>query len=153
MVGEILGPLLKMIGYDYKNKRAKDKELLTKFLETLPSDSASINMLKDTDMGEPIFSEHFGPLNSIVELWERPDKIFQVNKLEKLKKEFIKSLKQFLIEYSKRSAGQSGGFISIGMRDYEDRAEMIEYRDRLNELATKAYENYCNFVSTARSEI
>lgn len=153
MIDFLLGPLLKMIGFDYKNKRAKDKALIEEFLNLLPSDGGSINMLKDADMGNSLNYQYFGPLNDVTENWYAPDKKFQVRRLESLKLDFLDATQSFLSEYSKRSAMDTPGFISIGMRDFEDRPEMLEYRDRLNELATTAYKSYEKFVSIARSEI
>lgn len=153
MIDFLIGPLLKMIGFDYKNKRAKDKELLDEFLSVLPSDSGSINMLKDQDMGDCIEYRYFRPLNQVAEDWTGPDKEFQVRRLEKSKLEFIGALSSFLSEYSKRSGGEGNGFISIGMRDYEDRKEMIQYKENLNKLTSAAYKKYVNFVSIARKEI
>ncbi|MCD8558173.1 MAG: hypothetical protein LRY75_04945 [Shewanella xiamenensis] len=153
MIELILGPLLKIVGFDYKNKRAKDKELLTKFLEVLPPDSGAIEMLRNTDMGDPIFYDNFKPLNLVADAWSGPDKEFQVKKLEKRKLVFIKSLQLFLSEYAKHSALHCEGVVSIGIRDMEERSEMFEYRDKLNEMASKACANYDNFVREARREI
>ena len=153
MINTILGPLFKMVGYDYKNKRAKDKELLAKFLEVLPSGGDSIVMLKEHDMGDPVEYEFFRPLNEVEACWNAPDKEFQVKKLQKLKSEFVGSLSTFLSEYAKRSGTDGYGFISIGIRDMEDRQDMLKYKDLLNQLASEAYKNYEAFILTARREI
>lgn len=153
IVWGLLKPVLSMIGFDYKNKRQKDRALLEIFLEILPSDGDSVLFLKEHDMGFSAPYSYFGPLNRIREGWMAPDKEFQVGKLERLKCEFIESLDQFLSLYARRSAGERGGYISIGFRDDEDRPDMIEYRDNLNELSTKAYNSYETFVRTAWREI
>ena len=88
MIEYLLGPAFKMIGFDYKNKRAKDKVLLEQLLEILPSDSCSIEMIKNTDMGTSIPSKNFVPLENVADLWEAPDKDFQVAKLQHLKIRF-----------------------------------------------------------------
>lgn len=145
--------LFSMLGFDYKNKRRKDRELLERFLNVLPSDSDSILFLKDHDMGFSARYAYFSPLNRVREDWMAPDKEFQVAKLERLKVAFIEKLDEFLREYAKRSGGEGGGFISIGLRDDEDRQEMLEYRHLLNRLSTEAYERYERFVNTAWREI
>lgn len=142
-----------MLGFDYKNKRRKDRDLLERFLQLLPSDGDSVLFLKDHDMGFSARYSYFPPLNRAVEDWMAADKEFQVKKLEKLKVSFIEKLDEFLRTYAKRSAGERGGFISIGFRDDEDRPEMYEYRDLLNRLSTEAYQRYEKFVRTAWREI
>lgn len=153
MIDFLIGPLLKMIGFDYKNKRAKDKELLEKFLTVLPPDSDSVCMLKDQDMGERIRYSYFRSLNQVSEEWLDVDKEFQVRRIEKLKIKFIEALRSFLSEYAQRSGLDERGFISIGMKDWEDRKEMIEYKEKLNKLSADAFKKYNNFVSIARKEI
>ena len=153
MIDWVFNPLLKMIGFDYKNKRAKDEELLTEILTLLPFDGNSIDLLKNHDMGDPIPFEYFSSLNRVKELWLEPDKEFQVRSLEKLKVKFVTSLSVFLSEYAKKSVGAGEGFISIGIKDWEDRPNMIEYKKNLNHLATVAYQNYCELIKAARKEI
>ena len=72
-----------MLGFDYKNKRVKDRVLLEEFLLIVPSDSASIMLLKNRDIAVPIYHQVFTPLDNIADLWDAPDKKFQVRVLEK----------------------------------------------------------------------
>lgn len=153
MLNWLISPLLSMIGYDYRNKRAKDKELLQKFLEILPSDSDSIRFLKDHDMGDTARFSYFQPLNIINEDWLAADKEFQVSKIEKKKVEFIEKLGEFLDLYATRSSGGLGGTISVGPRHSEWDSEMHEYVARLNQLSTEAYQKYEEFVRIASKEI
>ena len=67
--------LFSMLGFDYKNKRRKDRELLERFLNVLPSDSDSILFLKDHDMGFSARYAYFSPLNRVREDWMAPDKV------------------------------------------------------------------------------
>jgi len=149
----LLGPLLSMVGFDYRNKRQKDRALLEEFLTILPSDSDAVLFLKDHDMGYPAPLSYFRPLHQVSDYWRGPDKEFQVGRLERLKVSFIESLQEFLSHYAKRSGGEGGGFVSIGLRDWEDRPEMLEYKKELNELSTAAYRKYEEFVRLARKEI
>jgi hypothetical protein len=153
MIKLILGPLLKMVGFDYKNKRAKDRVLLSEFLEILPVNGDSIDLLKNHDMGDPVPVEHIRPLNHLSGIWNLPDKEFQVKKLQKLKVKFLDALDIFLNEYSKKSAMDIPGFLSIGMHDMEGRREMIQYKENLNTLACEAYNYYEEFIVQARREI
>ena len=153
MLDWLLGPLLSMVGFDYRNKRQKDRTLLEEFLTILPSDSDAVLFLKDHDMGYPAPLSYFRPLHQVADHWRGPDREFQVARLERLKVSFIESLQQFLSHYAKRSGGEGGGFVSIGLRDWEDRPEMLKYKEELNELSTAAYRKYEEFVRLARKEI
>ncbi len=153
MLDWLLGPLLSMVGFDYRNKRGKDRALLDEFLKILPSDSDAILFLKDHDMGFPAPLSYFRPLHQVADHWLGPDREFQVSRLERLKVSFIESLKKFLSHYAKRSVGEGGGYVSIGLRDWEDRPEMLIYKEELNELSTSVYRKYEEFVRLARKEI
>ena len=152
-MNELLNILLKLVGFDYQNKRAKDKILLEQLLELLPTDSAAINLLKYHDIGAPIHHATFTPLDNFSDLWDAPDKIFQVKKLEKLKVIFWNSLNNFLDEYGKYSSGTGSGYLSIDVRDFEDRPHIIKIHDNLNSLARESYSKYEDLIKTARSEI
>ena len=144
----ILSPLLKIIGFDYKNKRAKDRVLLEQFLEFLSPDSDTIRMLKSTDMGDSIPRNYFTPLYHL-QRWRDSDKEFQVRKIEKLKMSFIEAVNQLLNEYAKycRSNGHN---LNIGVEYLENRTEVLEY---LNKLADNSFKKYDQFVRYARKEI
>ena len=144
MLDWLLGPFLSMVGFDYRNKRQKDRILLEEFLTVLPSESDAVLFLKDHDMGYPVPSSYFRPLHQVVDYWLGPDREFQVARLERLKASFIESLQTFLSHYAN---------ISIGLRDWEGRPEMLKYKDDLNELSTAAYKKYEEFVRLARKEI
>lgn len=153
MLDWLLGPLLSMVGFNYRDKRQKDRVLLEEFLAILPSDGDAVLFLKDHDMGYPAPLSYFRPLHQVADHWRGPDREFQVARLERLKVSFIESLKQFLSHYAKRSGGEGGGFVSIGLCDWEDRPEMLRYKEELNELSTVAYKKYEEFVRLARKEI
>ena len=74
MFGKLIGILFSLVGFNYKNKRAKDKELLNKFLEILPANSDSVRFLKDHDMANAVSFSNFQPLNTISEDWMAPDR-------------------------------------------------------------------------------
>lgn len=152
MISELLSVLLKLVGFDYQNKRAKDKVLLEEFLSVLPTNSSAIDLLRLKDVGAPIHHQCFTPLDNVADLWMAPDKIFQVKKLEKLKIIFIDALDVFLNEYAKHSA-ISNGRLSIGIRDYEERSDKLKTQKELNSLARTAYNKYEKFVKTAKREI
>lgn len=152
MIELLLNPLFKMLGFDYKNKRVKDRVLLEEFLLIVPSDSASIMLLKNRDIAVPIYHQVFTPLDNIADLWDAPDKKFQVRVLEKLKNEFVASLDIFLNEYAKNSSASTPGMLSIDFQDFET-PRKFKAHERLNNMARDAYYKYSAFVETARSEI
>ena len=85
MLNSFLGMLLSLIGFDYRNKRQKDRTLLEKFLEVLPSDSDVVQFLKKHDMGYSVELSYLLLLGQIKDQWRAPDKEFQVVRLERLK--------------------------------------------------------------------
>ena len=145
--------LFEMIGYDYKNKREKDRVLLEEFLHILPSDSVAIETLRQKDMGDWISIECFKSIDIIADLWDSSDKEFQVKKLERLKLNLIDKLNYLSNLYAQRSGPAGNNCLSIGMKDYEDRDEMWEYKEQLNIAARDAYKSYDKFIRAARSEI
>ncbi len=152
MLEALIGTLFSLVGFDYRNKRAKDKELLKRFLEILPSDGDSIRFLKEHDMANTASFSYFQPLNTIREDWMAPDKQFQVSRLENLKILFIEKLAEFLSHYAKRSGGGAHGTISVGPVNREWDAAMYKHVDKLNQLSNEAYERYTEFVSLAHKE-
>lgn len=153
MLEFLSGILFTLIGFDYKNKRAKDRELLKLFLNILPSDSDSVLFLKEHDMADTAKFSYFQPLNTIREDWNAPDKEFQVKRIEKRKKAFINKLSEFLSLYAKRSSGGANGTISVGPTEREWDAEMYQYIEQLNKLANEAYDTYKELVRIAYKEI
>lgn len=153
IIGAIFGPLLKMVGFDYKNKRQKDAKLFELLMSELPPQSDSVLLLKDHDMGDSFLYELILPLNYAIEDWESADRVFQVKRLEKSKMDFIILLKGFLSEFAEHCEINENGYANIGVRDYEERPHVIDYCKNMNNLGTKAYEAYDKFVRLVRSEL
>gem|GEM_PF-5058229 len=104
-------------------------------------------------MGAPFRHEIMNPLYDALTSWNNVDNIFQTKGIEKRKNEFLDKLREFTHRFSDKSGEEGGGFISIGMKDYEDRVDMIKYRDTLNRLGTEAYEKYNEFYNFAHRKL
>lgn len=149
----LIDPLVSFITFGYSQKGKKDRALFDLLMEQLPPSCAAVRLLKEQDMGAPFKFAIMTPLNHAREDWHQIDRKFLNKKIENRKNNFLSKLEEFLHKFSERSAGMGNGFISIGIRDLEDRPEMIKYHQELNQLGTESYELYCEFVDYARRKL
>ena len=150
---KLIDPLISFISFGYSQKGKKDRALFDLLMEELAPSSPAVQLLKEQDMGSPFRFDDMAPLNYARENWGQIDRKFLNKKIEKNKNNFLSKLEEFLHKFSERSAGIGNGFISIGIRDWEDRPEMIEYHQELNQLGTESFELYCEFVDSARRKL
>jgi predicted nucleotide-binding protein len=128
-----------------------DKQLFSKFQGGLPSKSRSIRFLRDDDSGVSFPSEWLDDLYDFIHQWNNAEHEFNSPELEKKRLEFWQSLNTFLRELGKyTSSTVRDGWLSIGLKDMEDRPEMLEAHERLNNLGTAAYEAHQNLVREGR---
>ncbi len=153
MQEEILKYLVGLLTFGISQKRLKDRKVFDRLIGQLPPSSSAILLLKDHDMGAPFRHEIMNPLYDALTSWNNVDNIFQTKGIEKRKNEFLDKLREFTHRFSDKSGEEGGGFISIGMKDYEDRVDMIKYRDTLNRLGTEAYEKYNEFYNFAHRKL
>lgn len=145
--------IIKLITFGLMEPRRKDAALFLEFTKSLDPDSDSIEFLRDHDLGDPFSPSVLFPLNNIRDNWRNSHREFQVSAVKKGMIKFLGSLDSFLSLLSERSAMDRGNWISIGLRDYEDRPEMLEYRKNLNVASTKAYKNYEKLIDVARRKL
>ena len=153
MLEKIFEAFVGLITFGYSQRGKKDRKVFEILMEELPLNSSAITLLREHDMGDSFKYKIIMPLNHAVEDWYNIDRKFLNKKVEKRKLAFLVSLEEFLDRFSERSAGEGKGFISIGMKDWEDRPEMIEYKESLNELATNSCKLYNEFVDYARRKL
>ena len=73
-------------------KSDRDKNLALQFLSDLPSDSRSINFLRDHDIGVPYKSDVLNQMDEFLYNWDDAEHEFSAKSIEKKKKElFIKA--------------------------------------------------------------
>ncbi len=153
MEEKALETLVRFVTFGYSQRGKKDRKVFDSLMGELPPDSPAIRFLDEHDMGDPFKYEIISPLHRVVEEWNRVDRIFLNKRIESKKAAFVESLRAFLDRFSERSGGEGNGFISIGMKDWEDRPKMIEYKSELNRLGTESFKRYNEFVGYAHKKL
>ncbi|MBT3058731.1 MAG: hypothetical protein KME44_07990 [Candidatus Thiodiazotropha sp. (ex Lucina pensylvanica)] len=116
-----------------------DRELFKKFLDLLPSNSRSIKFLGEHDLGDSFPRKDLDQLSYFVNYWDNAEHEFHNKLLEKKRTELITLTKNFLHNLSRSVFSVRGGYLSMELRDMEDRLDKLETRDKLNEDATKIF--------------
>lgn len=118
-----------------------DRALFDRFLQSFPSNGASARFLKEHDLGAPFRSTDLTQLESFAERWNNAEHKFHAKELEQTRVALLKAAEEFLgkLAVSVSPVGSSG-FLSMGLRDWEDRPDVLAKRDELNELGSAVYE-------------
>lgn len=157
MIGKIFGIfsgfLKDFVVFKYSNRIKKDKELFALFLDDFPVDGECHLFLKEHDLGASFPYSNLHSLNALIERWNEPDRIFLTKKLEAKKEELINCSKGFLGALNPNIYPNRIGNMSIGMRDWEDRKEIIDLKEELNALATNVADIYSEFILLCRKTL
>jgi hypothetical protein len=128
-----------------------DRDLFKRFLNRLPSNSKAVRFLHKHDSGVSFPSEWLDPLYHFTNHWSNAEHEFNNPDLEKKRLEFWNTLDEFLRDLGQytSSIGREG-WLSIGLKDWEDRPEMLEAHRRLNDGGNLAYEAHQSLVREAK---
>ncbi len=116
----VLGMLTSPISHRFSQGRLKDRQVFDRLINELSPDSSAIHLLEKHDMGGPFSRELMVSLDRACESWRRVSNEFQTKKIEQKKLAFTTKLSEFLKMYSQQSRIINGGFVSIGLKDYDD---------------------------------
>lgn len=126
-----------------------DRALFDRFLQSFPSNSASARFLRDHDIGAPFRSSDLTQLDDFAETWNNAEYKFHSKELEKLRVALLKAAEEFRRKLALSVSGAGGpGFLSMGLRDWEDRPEMLAKRDQLNALGSAVYKAHQALVES-----
>lgn len=132
--------------------KSGDQSLFGTLLTDLPSGGRSLRFLKEQDIGAPFRSDDLTELNQFAETWNDAAHEFQDSALEAQRKKLLLALVSFLRELSTNIFPSSPtGFLTMDLKDFEDRPEKLAVRDKLHELANNAYKEHQTLVRIGRT--
>lgn len=128
-----------------------DRQLFTLFLKDFPSQGRATIFLRDHDIGGRFRSSDLNEIYDFLHTWNNAEHEFNNPELEKKRQALWDALNMFSQELGQHtSMTHRDGWLSIDLRDFEDRPERIEIRDNLNALATKAYQAHQDFIRVGK---
>lgn len=138
LVGQEIWPVLK--------NEDNDKILFEKFLAEFPSIGDSARFLQDQDIGAPFLSDALKELDAFVRNWGNAEHEFRNEKLETQRKKLFDLAETFRNELSVSVYPGGGGFLTMDIKDLEDRPEKLKRRDHLNEMATRVFREHQELI-------
>lgn len=138
---------------------AADKKLFEYFTSLLPTDSLSIEMLKDQHFGTPYHKNCIADIESFTYKWGKADHHFHNKELELKSEKFFNETKGFL-----NFLAISSGFIGAGpllsiptdnerANDWEWTAHTNERVKKANEWSHELHDKYCDFIAVSKREL
>jgi hypothetical protein len=135
-----------------------DKQLFKKFLAVFPSDSLSIELLRDHDFGNSYHKNGTTQIDEFVDTWNTAEKEFLDQTLENKRKELWTKCRAFVYDLATASHFIGTGPILtcipnayIGTDDWPEHVD-IKLRN-LNVLSSECYELHRNFVLLSRHKL
>ena len=128
-----------------------DRALFYKFINDFPSQGRSAIFLREHDIGGSFRSSDLTDIYNFLRVWNDAEHEFNNVELEKKRKALRDALHVFTRELGEHAfTTHIEGRLSIGTRDFETRREMLDLQERLNDLATKAYEAHQDLIREGR---
>jgi len=133
-----------------------DRILFSKIRELLPSDSDTINFLRDTDLGGSFELELLNGLQILMRDSLRPEFEFMDAEIESRRARLVEATRNFLAAVAQYTFPCSG----MNMRNEippewreTNLTQFFEAQQKLNDLATDLYDKYGDFVRTGRRRL
>lgn len=135
-----------------------DRDLFKEFLSVFPSDSLSIELLRDHDFGNSYHENGTTQLDIFVNTWNTAEKEFLDAALETPKKELWSKCRKFVYELACGSHFIGSGpiltCIPNAYRGTDDWPQHVDDKLKmLNDLATECYELHRDFVLLSRRKL
>ena len=110
----ILGILVGRTWERHEHRVQKDRDLLKKLLEFLPSDGDTIRFLREQDFSGEFDGEFIHKLSRLWNCRTQPDFFFLNNKLENLRAQLFAALNIFLSESAQKASPKDGAdYLSV----------------------------------------
>lgn len=154
-----IGLFASLIALEVSDKKKNSKELLNEtdrklfeqFCKEFPSDGKSARFLSEHDLGVSWHDQQLYEIDNFLRKWTTAEYEFQNEKLEEYRKDFYRLLNDFRCELALHSfPTHREDRYSLGLEDLELRQEMLDLRDRLNEMGTFAYQAHQDLVKMGR---
>lgn len=138
---------------------AADKKLFENFISLLPTNSLSIETLKDQNFGFSYHKKCIEDIESFTYKWGKADHHFHNQELELKSVDFFNQTKEFL-DFLAISSGFIGAGPLLSIPTDNERANDWDWSVNTNERVKKAnewsqelHEKYCEFVAICRREL
>lgn len=113
-----------------------------------------MRFLREHDIGGPFQSSALEDVNNFIHTWDDAEHEFQHKELEARRKALLKSAQNFREEIATHTFPSNvSGYLTMDLRDYEDRPEKLAIRKHLNDLATDLYNQHQEFVRFGRRTV
>ena len=133
-----------------KSSFQNDQDLFSKFLKDFPSNGASAKFLKEQDIGAPFRSSELEQIDAFANSWNNAEHKFQLRALERKRKSLLVAVEEFRRKLAVNMfPDNTSGFLTMDLKDLEDRPERLAKREELNKLASNVYEIHQGFITTA----
>lgn len=136
-----------------------DRMLFQSFMSILPSNSISIEFLKEQDFGSPFHNNYLKDIENLTFQWGKADQHFHDSELEKKASDFYEETKMFLY-FLATSSGFIGTSSLLSIPTDNERANDWSWSENTNRNVSKAnewsqalYEAYCDLVASSRSKL
>lgn len=147
----LLTAFLKFEVSDFRRVSDSDKELFRKFIEDFPPDGVSVRFLHEHDIGNSFESSQLNEMEKFLYYWHDAAHEFHDKETEWLRAKLYNTLNLFKNKLDLNVCGtHRAGWLSMGLEDFETREGILKERDDLNEMASKAYDQYQDLVRAGR---
>ncbi|KAB7707337.1 hypothetical protein P0C22_15965 [Plesiomonas shigelloides] len=123
-----------------------DAALIEKFKLALPSDGIAMNFLKEHDLGCSFNANKLTDIDDFINDWANAEHEFTNTELEAIRSSLLQKMMEFRDELSIAIHPKGSGWFDIGLRDFEDRPEMFQLKEKLNSMATEIYKEHQSLI-------
>ncbi|MBU7582287.1 MAG: CHAT domain-containing protein [Nostoc sp. TH1S01] len=129
----------------------QDRKLFLELVKDFPPNGRGARFLKEHDLGDLIAQKDLAIIYNFIDSWTDVMHEFINPKIEEKKKHFMSSLVNFINELGKNIwTCNNIEFSSMYLDDIEVREDRLETRDRLNKMATDAFDLYEDLLRCCR---
>ncbi len=146
----LLGALIGQEVWQVSKLSKNDSLLFEQFLSEFPSNGRSARFLESHDIGGSFRDDELKELDKFAESWGNADHEFGNKRLEAQRKELLQATEKFRTDLSLNVFAGSHGFLTMDLKDYEDRPELLATRERLNNLAMEVFKQHQELVRLGR---
>jgi len=157
MIKAIINLLTSIIQKIPIKKCLEDKNLGELFLKEFPSNSESCIFLRDYDISDPFPSSSFDAIENFMNKWDNTEHIFFNRKLEKIRRNLVNKIKNFITELSLliRPLPNNINFYTTELKYADIASDEVLLKEKnmiknLNKIATKIYECHQKLTKEVR---
>lgn len=128
-----------------------DKALFAQLLAEFPPDGTSVKFLHEQDVGASFESSQLDQIHSFLYYWHDASHEFQNTDAERLRAQLYETLADFSQKLGQNvTERHREGWLTMGIKDFDTRLDLLKERDELNKMATVAYELYQDLIRLGR---